>query len=143
LSPRALFRGLRILHCVAAVGIVLFWIGFYTEVGFPRAVLEKKIPHFDAYYAFEKAFTVPDLVTATAMAIAAPRLLRDPTHRASRALLLAASGGLVFLGLLDFMYDFRNGLYGLDVRFTLELLLVPLVGLLGVGTIAFLAKSAD
>jgi hypothetical protein len=41
------------------------------------------------------------------------------------------------------MVDFRNGLYGLDLGFTLELLLVPLVGLLGVSTIAFLAKSAD
>ena len=127
-------RVLAVLHLIAAAGIALFWVGFYTELTFPRAELAQKIPHFEAYYAFEKSFTIPDLTTALVMVIAAIALLRDPTNPRARTLLVAASGAITFLAMLDTIYDLQNGLYSLG-PFSLELMTVPLIGILGVATI--------
>ena len=130
-------KALAIAHLVGATGIAVFWAGFYTGLTFPRESLEKKIPYFEAYMAFEKSFTVPDLTTATVMTIGALRVLSAPATRRGETLLVAASGGLVFLGMLDTGYDLRNGMYSLGESFSVGLLTVPLVGLLGLATILF------
>ena len=139
MKPEALVRRLAVAHLLGALGIALFWIGFYTGLTFPRETLAEKIPSFEAYYAFEKAFTLPDLVTAAVATFAAARLLRDPSDETARSLILGASGALMFLAMLDLSYDLRNGMYDLG-GVSLEFLAVPLLGLLGAATIALLGR---
>ena len=137
MNAEAIKKALAVAHLVGAAGIAVFWAGFYTGLTFPRESLEKKIPYFEAYMAFEKSFTVPDLTTATVMTIGAVGILSAPATRRGETLLIAASGGLVFLGMLDVGYDLRNGMYSLGESFSIGLLSVPLVGLLGLTTILF------
>jgi hypothetical protein len=139
-SVLPLVRALAIAHLVGAAGICLFWIGFYTGVTFPRDVLEQKIPHFEAYYAFEKSFTVGDLTTAAVATYAAVQLLRDPNSRIARILIAGVSGALIFLTMLDVSYDLRNGMYDLG-GVSLEFLAVPLLGLLGAATLAYMIRE--
>eukprot|EP00565_Helicotheca_tamesis_P006354 CAMPEP_0185727096 /NCGR_PEP_ID=MMETSP1171-20130828/2884_1 /TAXON_ID=374046 /ORGANISM="Helicotheca tamensis, Strain CCMP826" /LENGTH=138 /DNA_ID=CAMNT_0028395593 /DNA_START=155 /DNA_END=571 /DNA_ORIENTATION=+ len=109
-----------------AVGILLFWVGFYTEAIFPVDVLSTKIKNFDGYYAWESSFTVPDVIMAAFMIIACKRLLSDAMDVVGRLLLIACSGGVMFLGVLDFTYAIRNGMYELDHFFSYILLSIGL-----------------
>jgi hypothetical protein len=138
----SLMRALAIGHLVGAFGIVLFWIGFYTGVTFPPDVLARKIPNFASYYAFEKAFTLPDLTTAAVAAFAAEQLLRDTSNKNARVMIAGASGAMIFLTMLDVSYDFKNGMYDLG-SVSLELLAVPLLGVLGAVTLALLARDGS
>jgi hypothetical protein len=135
-------RGLAVGHLLGALGIVAFWVAFYAGVAIP-AELAKKIPSFDAYLGFERAFVLPDLLTAAVMSFAALNLLVDPECPRYRSMLVAASGALVFLTLLDTSYALKNGLYSLGHRFSMEILAVPLVGVLGLATIAWLVLSTE
>jgi hypothetical protein len=129
-------RSVAVGHLVVAAGIVLFWVGFHTELLFPVEVLRERILHFEGYYAWESSFTVPDLLTALVMVIGARGLLRDPASLLHRHLLMAASGALVFLGVLDFTYDARHGMYALGHWFSYVLLeigvVLPLFGVASV-----------
>lgn len=86
-----------------ALGIVLWWIVYF-------AATRHAPPPVPAYFDFEDAFPVADLLWLT------PLLLLAAHHTARRtpqaALWTAASGGaLVFLGLLDTAFNLRHGLY--------------------------------
>jgi hypothetical protein len=144
LRRESILRALAIGHLVAAAGIYVYWIGFYTGITFPGEALAHRIPYFDAWVAFEKAFTLPDVTTASVCAFAALRLFRDPSDRTARSLIVGASGALMFLATLDVSYDLRNGMYDLGA-FSVELigpfLGVPLLGFLGAATIALLARG--
>lgn len=132
-------RNIRIiaaLHLLTSIGTVLFWIGFYTGIVFPKEVLAPRIPHFEGYYAWETSFTVPDLIMATVMLVGGLRLWRDTSDGLGRSLLLAASGACAFLGVLDFTYGIRNGMYTLHHPFSLTVLSfgisLPLLGAISV-----------
>jgi hypothetical protein len=139
LTRERIVRGLALAHLAGAAGIGHFWVGFSLGILLPRDVLERKFPFVDAYYSFEEAFTVPDLTTALVCTVAAARLRLDPRDRTARIVLTGASGVLMFLATLDVSYDLRNGMYGLGST-SLDLLAVPLLGLLGVATIALLVR---
>lgn len=124
------------LHIFTAVQTIIFWVGFYTEMIFPKEMLAPMIKNFDGYYAWETAFTVPDMIMAAVMIIGGLKLWRNTTDAWAVTLLMAASGAAIFLGLLDFMYDAFNGMYFLGHIFSMHLLLIgvymPIFGVLSI-----------
>ena len=97
------------IEIATAIGIILFWIGFFT-VGLAPAD-----PPL-GYYAFELAFPVPDVVLAATLLIAAFCLRDGTTQRRAigRMLSLVAAGALLFLGLLDTSFNLQNRMYVLS-----------------------------
>ena len=87
---------------VTAMGIVLFWTGFFT-IGLA--------PHDPppCYFVFEHSFPVADAVLATALLCSGILLRRN--RPAGRDMALACCGALVFLGLIDTSFNLLNGMY--------------------------------
>ena len=139
-----IIKGIAYLHIFSALGIVLFWIGFYSGMIFPAEAFSLQIKNFAGYYAWETSFTVPDFILAASMATGGVIVLKDPGGSLGKLLLIAASGGCIFLGVLDFVYDFNNGMYYLKHIFSYILLVVGIgMPLLGISSIYFLIKSVN
>lgn len=96
-------RAPAIAQIVTGVGIFAFWLLFFT-VGMAPASPPQ------CYFAFEHAFPLPDGVLATALIASGVNVLRRGTWGPSLA--LACSGGLLFLGLVDFSFTAQNGGFG-------------------------------
>ncbi|MEW6526041.1 MAG: hypothetical protein AB1444_05150 [Spirochaetota bacterium] len=94
------------LAIVTGIGILLFWIAFFT-VG-----LAPENPPA-CYFAYEHSFPVPDTVLAISLIIGGMLAIKKGV--ASLVLLLPASGGLIFLGLLDMAFNWQNGMYTITV----------------------------
>ncbi|MFC1889184.1 hypothetical protein ACFL4G_05450 [Thermodesulfobacteriota bacterium] len=90
------------LEIFTAAGIALFWAAWFAG-----SLAPENPPA--CYFAFERAFPVPDLVLALSLLAAGILLLKG--RPAGRALSLACAGALVFLGLLDASFNFQNGIY--------------------------------
>ncbi len=99
-----------IFQVITALGIILFWIGFFT-VG-----LAPETPP-PCYFAFEHSFPLPDILLACTIIAAAVLLLKG--NRLGRTLSVASSGALIFLGLLDFSFNIQNGMYAISVADTI------------------------
>ena len=109
------------LEIVTAVGLVLFWIAFFT-VG----LAPENAPA--CYYAYEHSFPLPDGLLA-ALLLAAGILLTKNRPWGLK-LSLAAGGALVFLGLLDFSFNIQNGVY---LTSTIDLILNVFINIWCVG----------
>jgi hypothetical protein len=83
-------------------GIIVFWILFFT-VGL--APTDPPI----CYFAFERAFPLPDAVLAISLLTAGT--LVSLGRPGGRTLALVCAGGLLFLGLLDAGFNIQNGIY--------------------------------
>ncbi|MDH7552512.1 MAG: hypothetical protein QHH74_02525 [Spirochaetota bacterium] len=94
------------LAIVTGIGILLFWIAFFT-VG-----LAPENPPA-CYFAYEHSFPLPDTVLAIALIIGG--ILAIKQRDRALYLLLPASGGLIFLGLLDMAFNWQNGMYTITV----------------------------
>jgi hypothetical protein len=116
-------KALAIVTLIGALGIFLFWIEFYTGISFPIELMKEKIPHFEGYYAWETAFTVPDCILGCSMIFGAIRLFRNPQDALAVTLLKATSGACLFLGVLDFTYSIRNGMFLLNHYYSFSLIL--------------------
>jgi len=99
-----------IFQIMTALGIALFWIGFFT-IG-----LAPETPP-PCYFTFEYSFPLPDILLAITIFLAAVLLLKG--QRLGRTLALASSGALIFLGLLDFSFNIQNGMYAISVADTI------------------------
>ncbi len=119
-------KAVAVFELVTALGIILFWIGFFT-VG-----LAPENPPA-GYLAYEHSFPLPDSVLALILIAAALFLLKG--RPLGRSLSLAAAGGLIFLGLVDFSFNIQNGVYALS---TLDLVLNAFINLWCVGFGIFL-----
>ena len=104
-------RTIPVLEIITAAGLILFWIGFFTVGMAPETPPE-------CYFAYEHAFPLPDLVLAMVLLASGILLLRG--NPVGKTLALVAAGALVFLGLVDFSFNFQNGIYGIS---TLDLVL--------------------
>jgi len=93
---------IAILELLTAVGLILFWIGFFT-IG-----LAPKNPP-KGYMEYEHSFPVPDCILAVLLIVAGILLILNIPL--GRGLSLIAAGALVFLGLLDFFFNIQNGVY--------------------------------
>jgi len=111
MSDRKNGKAIPVLEIVTAVGLILFWIGFFTVGMAPENPPE-------CYFAYEHAFPLPDILLATVLLASAVLLLKD--NQMGRTLALVAAGALVFLGLVDFSFNLQNGVY---LSSTLDLIL--------------------
>jgi hypothetical protein len=114
-------RLLASLEIVTAVGLVLFWIAFFT-VG----LAPENAPA--CYFAYEHSFPLPDGILAVLLLAAGILLAKRRTWGVK--LSLAAGGALVFLGLLDFSFNIQNGVY---LTSTIDLVLNAFINVWCVG----------
>jgi hypothetical protein len=84
------------------LGLLAFWALFFT-VGMAPANPPA------CYFAFERAFPLPDGVLA--LGLLAAGILPATGRSWARVLTLPCAGALVFLGLLDFSFNLQNGIY--------------------------------
>ena len=103
-------RTVAVLELMTGLGIILFWIGFFT-VGLAPA----NPP--DGYFVFEHSFPPPDTVLALTLIAAAVLLLKGKAL--GRSLSLVAAGGLLFLGIIDTSFNIQNGMYAISVTDTI------------------------
>lgn len=108
---------LSILGIITGVGLVLFWIGFFT-IG-----LAPENPPA-CYFAYEHSFPLPDIILA--MVLLAGGALSLKGRPAGAKLLIAGGGALAFLGVLDFSFNIQNGMYAIS---TLDLVLNAFINL--------------
>jgi hypothetical protein len=119
-------RRIALLEMITGLGIILFWVGFFT-VGLAPA----NPP--DGYFVFEHSFPPPDSALALTLIVSAVLLLRGKPL--GRSLSLVAGGGLIFLGIIDFSFNIQNGMYSGPA---LDSLLNGFINLWCVGLGAFL-----
>ena len=93
---------ISILSIITAVGLILFWLGFFT-IG-----LAPKNPPA-GYFVYEHSFPVPDIILALVLIAGSVLNMTGGTH--GNTLLVASGGALVFLGILDMSFNFQNGMY--------------------------------
>ena len=93
---------IAILELLTAVGLILFWILFFT-VG----MAPKNPP--PGYLAYEHSFPVPDGLLSILLLVAGIMLLLNNPLGVNLSLI--AAGALVFLGVLDFSFNIQNGIY--------------------------------
>ncbi len=114
-------KTIALLELLTGVGLILFWIGFFT-IG-----LAPKNPP-PCYFSYEHSFPLPDIMLAIVL-LAAGILLLSGNPR-GRKLSLVAAGMLIFLGLLDFSFNIQNGVYRIS---TLDLILNAFINIWCVG----------
>ena len=127
-------KWIAIVNILVALDTLAFWIGFFTELTFPKEELSKLIPNFDGYYAWESCFVVPDSILAFMTIFASVLLLKNQQVVLGKFLLGACAGAWIFLGVLDFTYGITNGMYTLGHPFSYTLLTIGL-GLPVIGTV--------
>jgi len=91
---------IAVLNIVTGIGIITFWILFFTT-----ETLKPEDPPA-GWLAHEQSFVLPDSVFALTLIGAGALLLLGDA--AGERLSLIASGGLLFLGLIDCAYIFKN-----------------------------------
>lgn len=96
---------IAVLAILTGVGLLLFWIGFFT-IGLAP---ENPPP---GYFEYEHSFPLPDIILSVALIIAGLLMLRE--RPLGRQIALVCSGSLIFLGLLDFSFNIQNGIYALS-----------------------------
>ena len=104
-------KTIAVLELLTGIGIILFWIGFFT-IG-----LAPENPP-QCYFAYEHSFPLPDIILSIAMLASGILLLKN--KKSGRTLSLICSGGLMFLGILDFSFNIQNGVYMIS---TMDLIL--------------------
>ena len=95
-------KAIAVLELLTGIGIILFWIGFFT-IGLAP---ENPPP---CYFAYEHSFPLPDIILSIAMLVSGVLLLKK--RESGRILSFVCAGGLMFLGLLDFSFNIQNGIY--------------------------------
>ena len=93
---------IAILELLTAVGLILFWILFFT-VG----MAPKNPP--PGYLAYEHSFPVPDGLLSILLLVAGIMLLLNNPLGVNLSLI--AAGALLFLGVLDISFNIQNGIY--------------------------------
>ena len=93
---------IAILELLTGVGLILFWIGFFT-IG-----LAPKNPP-KGYMEYEHSFPLPDGLLAVLLLVAGTLILLNIP--VGRNLSLIGAGALLFLGVLDFSFNIQNGVY--------------------------------
>ncbi len=127
------FVVLAIILAVFALGVIAFWIEFFTS----GAVSMSDRP---AYLEHEQSFPLADAYMSACALICAVGLIR----RRPWALLfgLLAGSGIIFLGLMDTLYSLQQGIFSLSTAAGIEALVICAVCLiLGPATIVYLWRN--
>lgn len=137
-------KAIALAYIFVAIGIVLFWIGFFSELIFPVDTLKPLIKNFEGYYAWETSFAIPDLIMAFFLLIGSYKILKSPKGIIGKLILAPAVGASVFLGVLDFVYAIRNGMYQLDHIFSYVLMSIGIgLPILGIISLHLLIQSIE
>jgi len=99
------FTSLAVLQIITALGLILFWIGFFTIGLAPENAPE-------CYFAYEHSFPLPDIILALAMIASGFMLIKG--KGTGKPLSLVCAGSLIFLGVLDFSFNIQNGVYAVS-----------------------------
>ena len=100
-------RLLAVLEIITALGLILFWILFFT------AGLAPPDPP-ECFFAYEHAFPLADLILAGTLLTAG--ILTLKRYPGARTITHICAGALIFLGLLDFSFNMQNGIYSLSTE---------------------------
>ena len=122
-----IIKTIAVFELLTGIGLILFWIGFFT-IG-----LAPENPPL-CYFAYEHSFPLPDIILA--MIILASGMLLLKNKDLGIFLSLVSSGGLIFLGLLDFSFNIQNGIYSASM---LDLVLNAFINIWCVGFGAVIA----
>ena len=114
-------KTIAVLELLTGIGIILFWIGFFN-IG-----LAPENPP-QCYFAYERSFPLPDIILSIAIIASGILLLKN--KESGRTLSFVCSGGLMFLGILDFSFNIQNGIY---MTSTLDLVLNAFINVWCVG----------
>ena len=95
-------KTIAVLQLVMALGLILFWVGFFTVGMAP----ENPPP---CYLAYEHSFPVPDIIMAIALILSSVLLFKGRPW--GKAISLVCAGSLMFLGVLDMCFNYQNGVY--------------------------------
>lgn len=95
---------LSVLLIISAIGLVYYWVDFYTRKGV-------QVIQEDWYLKFEKAFPVADMWIVACALIGAVGLLTEQNYGLLFSILAASSG--IFLALIDITFNLENKLYRL------------------------------
>ncbi len=95
---------LSVLLIISAIGLVYYWVDFYTRKGV-------QVIQEDWYLKFEKAFPVADMWIVACALIGAVGLLTEQNYGLLFSILAASSG--IFLALIDITFNIENKLYRL------------------------------
>ncbi len=95
---------LSVLLIISAIGLVYYWVDFYTRKGV-------QVIQEDWYLKFEKAFPVADMWIVACALIGAVGLLTEQNYGLLFSILAASSG--IFLALIDITFNIQNKLYRL------------------------------
>ncbi len=120
------------LLIISAVGLVYYWVDFYTRKGV-------QVIQEDWYLKFEKAFPVADMWIVACALIGAVGVLTEQNYGLLFAILAASSG--IFLGLIDITFNIQNKLYrhvGTSNEMVFEVVINILSLLFGIITIVYL-----
>ncbi len=94
------WRLLPIAQILTGLGILIFWLAFFT-IG----IAPENPPA--CYFAFEHAFPAPDAILAIALISSGINIVRH--GRWGHSVSLACAGGLLFLGVIDASFTAQNG----------------------------------
>jgi hypothetical protein len=101
-------KSLKIIACLElaiAAGILAFWTAFFST-----DLVGIRDPYFkEIYLAFESAFPVADFFLVLLLVLGAVGLLRKTSYGSFFTLMAGAC--LIFLGLLDALFNSRQGIY--------------------------------
>jgi hypothetical protein len=97
-------RALAVVLLIGAIGGVLYWVAFFTS----GAVQASDLP---CYLVFERAFPAADAWGTVTALVAAAGLWRG--RPAAVLFGIAAASAMLFLGLMDVLYNVENHMYAL------------------------------
>ena len=125
----------REINIVIGIGIfavtvlTLYWITWFTA---PELIQSRtpEAPDYQVYVNFEQAFPLADSYLAIAALIGVIGLWRMKSWGFLSMMLMA--GGVIFLGLMDLLYDIQHSMFvPLNAETTIELIIVILTLSLG------------
>ncbi len=109
---------IAVLEFIFAAGIAGFWVYFF--------IVENNNPEkSDIYLAYERSFPLPDLFYLVPVLVVAGICLLNG-HWLGYILTITGGGGLIFLGLVDIGFNFRNKGYSSNIGDTMLNLFINL-----------------
>lgn len=110
-------RTVAIFEILTAIGLVLFWLAFFT-----LGLAPENPPQ--GFFEYEHSFPLPDGLLAIGLFTAGTALLK--CKEIGKLISLVCSGALFFLGVVDFSFNIQNGMYQLS---TTDLILNAFINL--------------
>lgn len=103
------FAVIAIIEIIIAIGIISFWIAFFSTdmVSIKDPELKK------TYLAFESAFPLPDCWLVIALIIGGTGMLKKKNYGYFFSLI--GGSALIFLGLVDISFNVQQGIYMLGM----------------------------